>query len=387
MKDQPYWTKLKPFIQENWKKADFERATSIQEKTIPFLIEGKDLIAESPTGTGKTLAYLLPLLNNINAEDKGMQAIILASSQELVMQILGEIQKWGEGSGIRAASFIGGANVKRQLEKLKKHPHIAICTPGRALELIKQKKLKMHEVKTIVLDEADQLLVAEHIESVKQIVKATLLDRQVVLFSATLTDKTAAIATGLVKDPEIIRVKKDETIKAAIVEHVYFQEEHRDKLKVIERLARLEDSKILVFVKDIGNLTVLHEKLTYKKLQISMLHSDLNKMERSKSINSFRKGKTNMLLATDVAARGLDIQKITHVVHYDLANNTTQYIHRSGRTGRFGAKGMVINIVTEREERELKQFLKELAIPLERKDFYEGKIVDYTPVSKAAKKN
>ncbi|MGP7818328.1 DEAD/DEAH box helicase [Niallia sp. 01092] len=386
MKDQQFWTNLTPFIQKNWEKANFQRATSIQEKTIPLILEGKDVIAESPTGTGKTLAYLLPLLNKINAEHKGMQAIILASSQELVMQISAEIQKWGEGSGIRAASFIGGANVKRQLEKLKKNPHIAICTPGRALELIKQKKLKMHEVKMVVLDEADQLLVAEHIESVKQIVKSTLLDRQVILFSATLTEKTANLAKELVKDPDIIRVKKDETIEAATVEHIYFQAEYRDKIKVMERIARLPDSKILVFVKDIGNLTVLHEKLTYKNLQASMLHSDLNKMERSKSINGFRKNKTNMLLATDVAARGLDIQKVTHVVHYDLAADTTQYIHRSGRTGRFGANGMVLNIVTEREERELKQLAKELAIPLSRKDFYEGKIVDYKPVKKAAKR-
>ncbi|GKU84452.1 DEAD/DEAH box helicase [Niallia sp. NCCP-28] len=386
MKDQQFWNNLQPFIQENWQKAKFERGTSIQEQTIPYLLEGKDVIAESPTGTGKTLAYLLPLLNKINVEEKSMQAIILASSQELVMQILGEIQKWGEGSGIRSASFIGGANVKRQLEKLKKHPHIAICTPGRALELIKQKKLKMHAVKMVVLDEADQLLVAEHIGTVKQIVKATLLDRQVVLFSATLTKETENLANELTNNPEIIRVKKDETIKAAIVDHIYFEAEYRDKIKVMEKISRLENSKILVFVKDIGNLTVIYEKLAYKNIQTSMLHSDLNKMERSKSVNGFRKGKTNVLLATDVAARGLDIQNITHVVHYDLANDTTQYIHRSGRTGRFGAQGTVINIVTEREERELKQFAKELDIPLAKKAFYDGKIVDFSSQKIAKRK-
>jgi len=386
MKDQAFWNNLKPFIQENWQKANFARGTSIQEQTIPLSLEGKDIIAESPTGTGKTLAYLLPLLNKINAEDKNMQAIILASSQELVMQILGEIQKWGEGSGIRSASFIGGANVKRQLEKLKKHPHIAICTPGRALELIKQKKLKMHAVKMVVLDEADQLLVAEHIGTVKQIVKATLLDRQVVLFSATLTKNTENLANELTKNPEIIRVEKDETIEAATVDHIYFQAEHRDKIKIMEKISRLENSKILVFVKDIGNLTVLHEKLAYKNIQTSMLHSDLNKMERSKSVNGFRKGKTNVLLATDVAARGLDIEKITHVVHYDLASDITQYTHRSGRTGRFGAAGTVISIVTEREERELKQYARELDIPLSKKTFYEGKIAEYAPKAASNRK-
>lgn len=377
MKNQPFWNTLKPFIQSNWEKSNFQQATTIQEKAIPEILEGKDLIAESPTGTGKTLAYLLPLLNKINPETKSMQAIILASSQELVMQILTEVQKWGEASGIRSASFIGGANVKRQLEKLKKSPHLAICTPGRALELIKQKKLKMHEVKTIILDEADQLLVAEHLDSIRQIVKATLKDRQVVLFSATLTEKTENLAKELVNEPNVIRVKKDATIEAAKVDHIYFQAEYRDKIKFIERISRLKDSKILVFVKDIGNLTVLHEKLTYKNIQTSMLHSDLDKIARQKSMNLFRTGKNNVLLATDVAARGLDIQNITHVVHYDIAGDKTQYIHRSGRTGRFGASGMVINIVTDREERELKLLAKELSIPLTRKNFYEGNIVDY----------
>ena len=368
---------LKPFIQQNWEKASFKNITSIQEKTIPFLLEGKDVIAESPTGTGKTLAYLLPLLNKIDTESKNIQAVCLASSQELVMQILSEVQKWGEGSGIRSSSFIGGANVKRQLEKLKKHPHIVICTPGRALELIKQKKLKMHEVKTVVLDEADQLLVAEHLESVRQIIKSTLKDRQVVLFSATLTDKTERLAAELVQEAEIVRVKKDETIKAEEVEHTYFQAEYRDKVKLLEPISRLENAKVLVFVKDIGNLTVLHEKLGYKKIKTSMLHSDLNKMDRQKSLREFRSGKTNMLLATDVAARGLDIANITHVVHYDLATDQTQYIHRSGRTGRFGAKGLVISLVTKREERELKQLVKELQIDASRKSFYSGEIVDF----------
>lgn len=377
MKDQLFWNTFKPFIQQNWEKADFKQATSIQEQSIPLILEGKDVIAESPTGTGKTLAYLLPVLNKMDAESKNIQSICLASSQELVMQILAEVQKWGEGSGIRAASFIGGANVKRQLEKLKKHPHLVICTPGRALELIKQKKLKMHEVKTVVLDEADQLLVAEHIESVRQILKATLKERQVVLFSATLPKQTELIANELVQDAEIIRIKKDKVIEAAEVEHIYFQAEYRDKVKLLEPISRLKNAKILVFVKDIGNLSVIHEKLTYKKIQTSILHSDLNKMERQKSLNDFREGKRNMLLATDVAARGLDIQHITHVVHYDLATDQTQYIHRSGRTGRFGASGVVVSLVTEREERELKQMAKKLNLNLSRKNFYQGEIVDY----------
>src|SRR5690606_25457538 len=148
-----------------WKKAGFHELTDVQTETIPLILEGGDVIAESPTGTGKTLAYLLPVLHKIDPEKRNVQAVILASSQELVMQILSEVQKWGEGSGIRSASLIGGANLKRQLEKLKKSPNVIVGTPGRVSELIKQKKLKMHEVKTIVLDEGDQLLTSEHVST------------------------------------------------------------------------------------------------------------------------------------------------------------------------------------------------------------------------------
>lgn len=371
-------SQLKPFIQEVWRKSEFQQPTTVQTSALPVALEGKDLIAESPTGTGKTLAYLLPVLENIDADKKAVQTLIVAPSQELVMQILQEIQKWTEGSGIRAASFIGGANVKRQLEKLKKHPHIAVGTPGRTLELIKQKKLKMHEVKTIVLDEGDQLLVPEHLETVRNILKSTLSERQVVLVSATLPKATEALAKELTNNPAIIKVEIDETIDAAAVEHIYFMAEQRDKIKMIEKISRLESIKALVFVKDIGSLTVMAEKLQYNHIISSSLHSDLNKIDRQNSLKDFRTGKTNMLLATDVAARGLDIKGVTHVVHVDFPKDVKQYIHRSGRTGRFGANGTVISLVTEREERELKKFAKELGIQAVKKVMRGGKVVDPT---------
>ncbi|MBY0123003.1 DEAD/DEAH box helicase [Bacillus sp. S/N-304-OC-R1] len=367
---------LKPFIQEVWKKSNFDQPTTIQSKAIPSALEGKDVIAESPTGTGKTLAYLLPILEKIESDKRSVQAVIIAPSQELVMQILQEIQKWSEGSGIGSASFIGGANVKRQLEKLKKHPHIAVGTPGRMLELIKQKKLKMHEVKTIVLDEGDQLLVPEHLDTVKNIIKSALSDRQTILFSATLPEGTERLARELTADPEVIRVEKDETIIAENVDHIYFIAEQRDKIMMLEKISRLEEIKALVFIRDIGNLNVISEKLAYKNIQTSILHSDLNKMDRQNALKNFRTGKTNMLLATDVAARGLDIKDVTHVVHFDFPKDLKQYIHRSGRTGRFGASGTVISLVTEREERELRKFTKELGVPVAKKMMRAGKIVE-----------
>lgn len=367
--------RMKPFIQNVWEKSQFGEPTEVQAEAIPLLLEGKDVIAQSPTGTGKTLAYLLPVLNKIDADKKTIQGVILASSQELVMQILSEAQKWSEGSGIRTASFIGGANVKRQLEKLKKNPHIIIGTPGRTLELIKQKKIKMHEVNTIVLDEGDQLLTKEHLPTVQNIIKSALADRQVALFSATLSPFIEKEAKELMKDPEVIRIEKDETIRSGQVEHIYFTADQREKIKILEKISRLDGAKSLVFMKDIGNLTVASEKLAFHEIVTGVLHSDLNKDKRKNALKDFRTGKVNMLLATDVAARGLDIKGVTHVVHFDFPKDIEQYVHRSGRTGRFGADGTVISIVTEREERELKKMCRELGIEVEKRVFYRGVIV------------
>ncbi|MCM3726254.1 DEAD/DEAH box helicase [Neobacillus cucumis] len=366
---------LQPFLQEAWQKSGFQAPTSIQETAIPLILEGKDVIAESPTGTGKTLAYLLPLLHKIDSNTPSLQAVVLASSQELVMQVFQEFQKWSEGSGIRGTSIIGGANLKRQLEKLKKRPHVIFATPGRLLELIKQKKVKMHEAKMVVLDEGDQLLIPEHLQTVQQIVKSTLGDRQVVLFSATMKPATEKLAKEMTNDYEVLRIEKDEIASAGEVEHIYFLVEQRDKIKLLEKITRLENNKSLAFINDIGEIQVFKEKLLFKELSIGILHSDMKKLERQAALKDFRDGKMKMLIATDIAARGLDIQGVSHVVQIDFPKDITQYVHRAGRTGRMGADGTVISLVTEREERELKRFCKELQIPLDKRVFFQGKIV------------
>lgn len=368
--------KLNPILQERWRKSGFEAPTSIQTAAIPAIMEGKDVIAESPTGTGKTLAYLLPLLNRLDPGKPSLQAVVLASSQELVMQVYEEFQKWSEESGIRGTSIIGGANMKRQLEKLKKRPCVIFATPGRLLELIKQRKVKMHEVKMVILDEADQLLLPEHRETVKNIVKSTLQDRQVILFSATLKQETVQLAKDITKEAEVIRITKDEAQSADNVEHFYFVCEKRDKIKLLEKIARLEGIKALAFINDITEVATAAAKLNFKDLSVGFLHSDLNKMDREKALKDFRNGKISMLIATDVAARGLDIQGITHVVQIDFPKNTSQYIHRSGRTGRMGAKGAVLSLVTEGEEKELKRYGRQLHFSANKRIFFKGKIAE-----------
>jgi superfamily II DNA/RNA helicase len=367
---------LKPFLQDAWEKSGFQQATSVQEAAVPMILDGKDLIAESPTGTGKTLAYLLPLLNKIEINSQSLQAVVLASSQELVMQVYSEFQKWSEGSGIRGTSIIGGANVKRQLEKLKKRPHVIFATPGRLFELIKQKKVKMHEVKLVVLDEGDQLLIPEHLNTVQNIVKSTMGDRQVVLFSATMKAGTEKLAKEITKGPEVLRIEKDELAASGEVEHIYFLAEPRDKIKLLEKVVRLENIKALAFINDIGEIQVFKEKFNFKELSTGILHSDMKKLERQAELKAFRDGKTKMLIATDVAARGLDIQGVTHVVHVDFPRDIAQYVHRAGRTGRMGANGTVISFVTDREERELKRFCHELNVTPQKRIFYKGQIAE-----------
>ena len=366
-------------LKKQWEVSGFKEATAVQKETFLPIYEGRDVLAESPTGTGKTLAYILPILNKIKADEQKVQAVVLAPSRELVMQILDVVQAWGKESGITAASFIGGANPKRQLEKLKKHPHIVIGTPGRLEELIKQKKLKMHGVNTIVLDEGDQLLIPEHLPTVGTIIKSALRDRQIVLFSATLPAGLEGEAEQWMNDPVKVRVKKEDTVQSK-VDHIYFVTEARDKILLLEKLAKMADMRALVFGKDIGNLEVMASKLRYKGVELGIIHGDSKKMDREAAIRNFRRQESTILLATDVAARGLDIKGLPCVIHVDFPETLAQYIHRSGRTGRQGASGTVISIVTAREERELKKYARELNITVSKKELYKGGIVDPRPV-------
>ncbi|MEK3890182.1 DEAD/DEAH box helicase [Bacillus sp. FSL K6-3431] len=370
-----FLSNIKPALQKIWAKSHFTVPTPIQNRAIPYILEGKDLIAQSPTGTGKTIAYLLPIVEHIQVDNNSLQAVILAPSRELVMQIYQELQKWTEDTEITGVSLVGGANIKRQLDKLKKKPQIAVGTPGRILELIKLKKLKMHDVKTIVLDEGDQLLINEHLQTVRTIVKSAQNDRQLLLFSATSLKEIDLITAMIDRKPEIIKVERTETASKG-VNHYYLISEPREKAELLRRIAAMEGMKGLVFVRDVASMTVLAEKLKYEKVSLDILHSELGKNDREKALRALRDGDVKILLATDVAARGLDIEGLTHVIHSDFPADVEQYIHRSGRTGRMGAAGTVVSLVTSREERELKKYGRQLDLEVQLRRLSHGKFIE-----------
>jgi superfamily II DNA/RNA helicase len=370
---------FRSFLSEAWTKAGFSDFTSVQAKAIPNMLENKDMMVESPPGTGKTLAYLLPIFQSLVEGGKNPHAVIIAPTKELAMQIHEEAQKFLKDSEFSSASFIGGADLKRQLEKLKKHPQIIIGTPHRIVELIEMRKLKMHEVKTIVLDEADQLISSGGTKEIDRIIQSTLKDRQLVAFSATIPQSTIEQLSKRMNNPETLTIETTLELKEKI-NHLYIVSERREKIDHLRKLLYTEPGiKAIAFINDSFQLEGLAEKMKYKKISAGILYSQSTQAEREATIKKFRLGKYQLLLATDVAARGLDIEGITHVIHLDLPESIDQFVHRSGRTGRMGATGTVVSIVTSGEEQALLQFNRRLTLGLEKVILYRGQLTDETP--------
>ncbi len=367
---------LNPIWQEKWEKAGFESAMPIQEQMIPEMLAGNDIVAESPTGSGKTLAYLLPILQRINPEKPAIQAMIIAPSQELSMQIVNVVRDWIEGTDITVTQLIGGANMQRQLEKLKKKPSIVVGTPGRLNELVKNKKLKMHEIRMLVLDEGDQLMAREHRNVMKDLIEKTQHDRQLVLVSATITEEVELVADRLMQHPTRLKVKAADMPMQGKVTHSFIKVDERDKTEMLRKISNLENVKALAFVNNLDQLLMKENKLKYRDAKIVALHSEMKKDERKKALDQFRKGEVSVLIATEVAARGLDIDQVTHVIHVDVPQTVEQYQHRSGRTGRAGADGEVLTLLAYSDERHYKKFTKELPSKPVQKILHGGQLIE-----------
>ncbi|HBV89292.1 MAG TPA: ATP-dependent helicase [Desulfosporosinus sp.] len=352
--------------------------TTIQEKAIPLILANKDVLGQSETGTGKTLAYLLPIVQKIDTLKKETQAIILTPTHELAIQIQREIEMLSIGSGlaITSTAIIGNVNISRQIEKLKQKPHIIVGSSGRILELIQKKKIVAQTVKTMVLDEADRLLDENNASLVKSVIKTTLSRTQLLLFSATLPPATYLRASELLKAPEIIRVTNKIMI-APTVEHMFFLAEQRDKIEVLRKLIRIiVPTRALIFINKSEEVEKTVEKLNYHGLEAEGIYGGANKADRKRAMDDFRTGKSTLLVASDLAARGLDIKEITHVFNLDLPEEPQLYLHRVGRTGRAGQSGVAISIVNDKEVSFLRKLEKTFEIRISAKEMIQGEIAD-----------
>ncbi|WP_029332732.1 DEAD/DEAH box helicase [Exiguobacterium oxidotolerans] len=363
---------MKPFINEAWERARFEQMMPVQEQAIPLIREGKDVLVEAPTGTGKTLAYVIPALERIDPNEPHVQVAITAPTRELVMQIHQVIQLFAQGSGIKSGAFIGGVELKRQYERLKKKPQIIVGTPGRLVELIDSKKLKMHKVKLIVLDEADQIYESGMSASATRIANSALRDRQLALVSATLPERTAEWGRTLSNEPEVIRVERTETSR---VKFGYIETSRRLKPEMLRRLSNMQQVKVLTFINNRSFLGPLNGELSKFSLKYRILDAEKGKRERMETLRSYKRGEFPLLVTTGLAARGLDIDAVTHVVHYDLPESLDDFVHRSGRTGRGNASGMVLALVTDHDLKHLKTLAKQMGVEIEPMEIYGGELI------------
>lgn len=359
------------------KLADYgiTQPSPVQAECIPAALEGRDVLAQSQTGTGKTLAYLLPLLQNTNPDEKTLQGLILAPTQELAMQIVREAEKYGDSLGIQVQALIGGAAIKRQLERLKQHPQLIVGTPGRIREVLALRKLKLHTVRTVVVDEVDQMFQLGGTADLEHILRGTLRERQLLFLSATINPEIRKLAGQEMKDAVEVGIEPEHRTSKT-VEHVYFVSE-RDKIDMLRRILRHYDpARSIVFINNTSEIAEVEAKMNFVGLSAGALYGDADKTTRSVTLRKFREGKIRVLVATDVAARGLDIEDLSLVVNLDPPIDSEHYVHRVGRTGRMGRNGLAVSIVAPKEEFIMRKFSKELGIEIRQRGMYGGQVVD-----------
>ena len=368
---------LAPALLAGLEKQKFVEPTPVQVQAIPALQAGSDTYINAETGSGKTLAYLLPLFQAVNPNVKAAQALILAPTQELAMQIHQVACDLAQHSGldVRSASLIGGAAIDRQIERLKKKPHIVVGTPGRILELIERGKLKLSEIKTLVIDEADRLLADESLEMVKKILRASPGRRQLVYVSATEQPKSKEVMEQL--SPQLVRLHTEDVVINPNIEHFYVVVDQRDKADTIRKLIHAtKTKKAIVFTHRNETAEDLASRLEHHKVAVADLHSTYGKEVRKQAMQNFRSGKATVMIASDVAARGLDVQGITHVFNLDIPSKGKDYLHRVGRTGRAGTQGVAVSVLVRPEVRLVKQFERDFGISMREVILREGQMLE-----------
>jgi len=327
----------------------FEETTPIQEQTIPLAMEGRDIIGQAQTGTGKTAAFAIPLVEKSEHEQAIVSGLVVTPTRELAIQVSEEINRIGQFKGVRALPIYGGQDINRQIRALKNRPQIVVGTPGRLMDHMRRRTLKLQQVSMVVLDEADEMLNMGFIEDIETILREVPEERQTLLFSATMPRPIQELARRFMKEPKLISIKAVE-VTVPNTEQNYFEVQEKQKFDVLCRLLDIQSPELaIIFGRTKRRVDELTEALNKRGYSSEGIHGDLTQAKRDSVMHHFREGVTEILVATDVAARGLDISGITHVYNFDIPQDPEGYVHRIGRTGRAGKTGLAVTLVTPRE--------------------------------------
>lgn len=365
-------------FKEKFAAAGFTEFSPIQTAVATPMAEGLSVLGLAPTGSGKTLAFTWPMLEAIRVGE-GTQAMILAPSQELAMQTTNVVRDWAKLIDAKVLAITGGANVKRQAEKLKKHPEIVVGTPGRMTNMIADGKLKLGHLKLMIVDEADELLTDETLDQIREILDATFAETlQLGFFSATETKILDELPRWFGQNVEKIDVRAiDQT--QGVVRHRTMEVGNRHRVDLLKRISRVDHLRALVFFNKMQELQHVSLELRHQHVSYVALTSNQRQVEREKALRLFRQGKVELLLTTDLAARGLDVPELPAVINYQLPKDVTTYIHRSGRTGRMGAEGLVLTMGDDHDIRDFKKMMKPTAYDLKPGYLVDYQIVDTKP--------
>ncbi|MCJ8329513.1 MAG: DEAD/DEAH box helicase [Lentisphaeria bacterium] len=358
-------------------KQDIHEPTDIQKTALTPLMDGQDAYICSPTGTGKTLAYLLPLLTKLVLDTKDLQVMILTPTHELASQVIEEIRTLVQASAlpIRSQLIIGGVSNKRQIENLKKKPHVVVGSPGRIQELINMRKLKVHKITAIVIDEADRMMFDESLDTIERIVDELQTTPQYIFASATQQNDSQETIHNL--SPNIIDLSHQANELADEISHQYFEVREMEKITFCRQYIRTaEPKRAIIFVHRKEKGKELFGVLRDHKIPVSMIHGSGDKLQRVQALRDFRKGKSQILISTDIAARGLDVKDVSHVINLDVPHQSKQYLHRAGRTGRAGKEGLCVSFIDREDKRLVKRFNKELNIDMQELFMKHGKITE-----------
>jgi ATP-dependent RNA helicase DeaD len=360
---------LSEALQKALQEMGFQEASPIQEQAIPYLLEGRDVIGQAQTGTGKTAAFAIPLIEQIQTADKRVQAIVLCPTRELALQVTGEIQKLAKYKRkLKAVSIYGGQPIERQMRALKLQPQIVIGTPGRTLDMIRRKALQLDAIQTFVLDEADEMLNMGFRHDIEQILKQTPDSRQTVFFSATMPKAILELTAKYQRDALHVKVAQHDQPLVKI-EQCYFEVQKADKLgALIQLLDHHHVEKALVFCNTKHKVDAIAKKLKQVGYSAEGLHGGKTQSQRDRIMQGFRKGSTQLLVATDVAARGLDVNNVEAVFNFDLPKDSEFYVHRIGRTGRAGKSGQAFTFVENDEKKQLREIRQYPNVRLSRQE-------------------